>query len=77
MKNLLSLHEAIAIVLLNKPKRTASFDKIASEIEPRGLYKNRKGGVSLAEQVRLRSTLAGKRYAHLFEEIKPGYIRLT
>jgi len=37
MKNLLRLHEAIAIVRLKFPNRTASFEQIANEIENRML----------------------------------------
>jgi hypothetical protein len=75
-KNLLFLHEAIVIALINQPTRTASFDEIADFIEKRNLYLERKGNISLATQVMLRSTKSKGRYKHLFEEIGAGYIRL-
>jgi hypothetical protein len=75
-KNLLSLHEAIVVALINHPTRTASFDEIARFIEGRGLHQERKGNISLATQVMLRSTKAQRAYHHLFKEIGAGYIRL-
>lgn len=74
--NLLSLHEAIVVALINQPTRIASFEEIASFIKQRGLFPERKEGISLAEQVMLRSTKSKGRYKHLFEEIGAGYIRL-
>lgn len=75
-KNLLSLHEAIVIALINQPSRTASFEEIAKFIEERNLYPERKGNIPLATQVMLRSTKAKGAYLHLFEEIGAGFIRL-
>lgn len=75
-KNLLSLHEAIVIALINQPSRTASFEEIAAFIEQRNLYTNRKGNIPLATQVMLRSTKANGAYHHLFEETGAGFIRL-
>jgi hypothetical protein len=37
MKNLLALHEAVAVVLLKQPNKAASFQTIADEIERRNL----------------------------------------
>lgn len=76
MKNLLSLHEAIVLALIQHPTRTDSFDNIARFIEKRNLYPNRKGGIPLAKQVMLRSTKSQGGYHHLFEEIGAEYIRL-
>ena len=78
MKNTLSLHEAIVVALINLDKRTftASFDEIAAYIEERALFPERRAGITLAEQVRLRSTLSGKRYAYLFEIVGEEHIRL-
>jgi hypothetical protein len=39
MKNILKLHEAIVVVLLNCKGRTAAPDFIATIINKRGLYK--------------------------------------
>lgn len=76
-KNLLSLHEAVVVALINQPTRTASFEQIAAFIIDRNLYPNRDGGVSLEEQVMLRTTQSKGAYAHLFEEIGAGFIRLN
>lgn len=78
MKNLLALHEAIVIALINIDKKTvsASFDEIATFIERRNLFPDRKGGVDLATQVMLRSTKAKGAYHYLFEQIDDRTIRL-
>ena len=67
MKNLLSLHEAITIALINinKENFSASFEEIANYIEKRNLYPERKGNIDLATQVMLRSTKS-KRKIYLF-----------
>ena len=41
-KNLISLHEAIVIALINKPDRTATFEEIADFITERRLYPEEK-----------------------------------
>ncbi|HVA98354.1 MAG TPA: hypothetical protein VNG53_05625 [Bacteroidia bacterium] len=46
MKNLLTLHEAVAVVLLNKQNRTATFESIAEDIDKRNLFPERKGGIT-------------------------------
>lgn len=76
MKNLLFLHEAIVIALVNQPTRTANFDEIARFIEDRNLYPKKRGNISLAKQIMLRSTKSNGAYEHLFEEIGAGYISL-
>lgn len=75
-KNLLSLHEAIVVALINQPTRTATFQDIADFIEKRNLYTERKGNIPLATQVMLRSTKAKGAYRHLFEDMGAGYVRL-
>jgi hypothetical protein len=75
-KNLVSLHEAIAIALLNQPTRTASFQEIADFIEERDLCPNREGNIDLSKQVKLRYTKAKGAYNHLFEEVGNDSIRL-
>lgn len=75
-KNLLSLHEAIVLALISQPSRTASFEDIATFIEERNLYPERKGNIPLATQVMLRATKAKGAYHHLFEEIDDYTIRL-
>lgn len=78
MKNLLTLHEAIVIALINIDKEsfTATFEEIAEYIERRELYKDRKGGIDLAKQVMLRSTKSKGNYVYLFEQIKDNSIKL-
>lgn len=78
MKNLLTLHEAIVIALinLNKENFTATFDEIAAYIDNRGLYPERKGGIDLAKQVMLRSTKSKGNYSYLFEQIDTNSVKL-
>lgn len=76
MKNLITLHEAVVIVLLKKPNRTATFEAIAKEIERRKLYENRKGNILLSEQIRLRTAVKSSRYKDWFEFKKPDVLRL-
>ena len=78
MKNLLTLHEAIVIALINIDKKSfsATFDDIAAFIKKRKLFPERKGGVDLATQVMLRSTKASGAYHYLFEQVDGNAIRL-
>lgn len=78
MKNLLTLHEAIVVALINLSKEnfTATFDEIADYIEKRNLYPERKGGIDLAKQIMLRSTKSKENYSYLFEQIDTNSIKL-
>ena len=79
MANLLKLHEAIAVVLLDKPDRTASIEEISQEIADRGLYFQKSGDIAPPGQIRLRThpnTSAGKTYKHLFEFKEPDQVKL-
>jgi len=76
MKNLLKLHEAIAIALLSKESRSSTFDEIAKFITDRNLFPIRKGNISLSKQIMLRSTKSSQRYSHWFEQIDNSSIRL-
>ena len=78
MKNTLSLHEAIVIALINIDKKTfaATFDEIAAHIDKRGLYSERRGNITLAKQVMLRSTKAKGAYSYLFHQIDDQTIQL-
>ena len=76
MKNLITLHEAIALALLANENRTATFDEIADFIIKRDLFPNRKAGIDLADQVMLRSTKSKGQYAYLFEQISLDTIKL-
>jgi hypothetical protein len=77
-KNLLSLHEAIVIALINIDKKTfiASYKEIADYIEKNGLFPNREGNIDLEIHVMLRSTKSKKRYSYLFEPLGKDSIRL-
>lgn len=78
MKNLLSLHEAIIVALININKETftASFNEIATFIEKRNLYTERKGNIDLVKQVMLRSTKSKGRYSYLFSQIDDNKIKI-
>lgn len=76
MRNLLKLHEAVAVVLLSEPDRTATFQAIADEVERRNLFPERKGGITLAEQIKLRTSISSSKYKHWFEFTKPDKIKL-
>lgn len=78
MKNLLTLHEAIVIALINIDKEsfTATFEEIAKYIEKRNLYTERKSEIDLSKQIMLRSTKSKGQYLYLFEQIKENSIKL-
>lgn len=75
-KNLLSLHEAIVVALINQQNRTASFTQIAEFIDHRNLYPIREGNIHLSTQVMLRSTKVQGAYAHLFKQLDTNTIQL-
>ena len=77
MKNILKLHEAIAVVLLSTPKRTATFELIAKEINKRGLYFRKDGEPLPAYQVMMRSKLSKGRYAYLFQYLQNDKVKLV
>jgi hypothetical protein len=76
MKNLLRLHEAVAIVLLGKPDKTATLEEIAKEIRRRDLFPNRKGGIELSEQIRIRTSISSSRYKSWFLFTRPDILKL-
>lgn len=76
MKNPITLHEAVVIVLLKMPNRTATFAAIAKEIQRRKLFEKRKGNILLSEQIRLRTTLKSSRYKDWFVFTKPDVLGL-
>jgi hypothetical protein len=76
MKNLLTLHEAVVVILLNKQDRTATFESIAEDIEKRNLFPERKGGITLAEQIKIRTSIKSSKYKHWFDFTPPDTIRL-
>jgi hypothetical protein len=77
MKNLLTLHEAVVVVLLKMPNMTGTFEQIAEKIESRGLFTERKGGILLSKQIQLRTTLKSSRYKDWFEFKKPDTLALN
>ncbi len=79
MKAVLTLHEAIVVVLIGREDRTASIDEIVDEINKRGLYFQRAGTPTNSSKVGLRtkpSTKSGKFYSYLFEHIGLDKVRL-
>lgn len=77
MKNLLTLYEAIAKVLLTKENKAATYEEIASDIEKQNLYPNRKGNISLAKQIYLRTSIVSSKYKDTwFEVVDDNSIRL-
>lgn len=78
MKNQLSLHEAIVVALINIDKKTfsATFDEIATFIDKRELFQDRKAGCTMAEQVKLRATISNGNYHYLFHQIDEQTIQL-
>ena len=76
MKNLLTLHKAVAVILLNKQDRTATFESIAEDIDKRNLFPERKGGITLSTQVKIRTSIKSSKYKHWFDFTLPNIIRL-
>lgn len=76
MKNLLRLHEAVVVILLKEPNRTATFETIANKIDKRNLFPKRKKGITLAEQIKLRTSIASTKYKDLFQYTPPETISL-
>ena len=72
----LHLHEAIAVVLLSKANRTASFDEIAFEINARKLYTRNDMKPLPPYQVKMRVKLSGGRYSNLFHSTIPDIVTL-
>jgi hypothetical protein len=76
METKLTLHEAIAVVLIGRKGRLASFEYIAKEINKRSLYK-RKDSLPVPDyQIMQRTTLSSGQYHHFFEKIDNATIRL-
>jgi hypothetical protein len=76
MGNLLKLHEAIAVVLINKPNRAASEQEIADEINRRKLYIRKDRQLLPGYQVMQRTKLANGHYHHLFDYVSSNRIVL-
>lgn len=76
MDNILTLHEAIVVVLITKPNRKATTDEIADEINRRSLYKKRDGSDVEISQIKLRTKLSDGAYHHIFDFIEPNMVKL-
>ena len=76
MKNILKLHEAIAVVLLSCAQRKAGIDFIAGEINRRNLYTRKDGKPLPAYQVKQRVCLSKGRYRSLFAFDKGQVVQL-
>lgn len=70
----LTLHEAMVEVL--QAVDWLTFRELADQIESRGLYMKGNGGPAGSGQLRMRATLSGGRYAHLFQ-VDGDRIRLS
>ena len=71
MNNLIALHEAMVLALIKSPNRTASITDIASFIENRKLFVDRKGSIPLEKQIELRLLPSGN-HSDLFDASKKG-----
>ena len=76
MKNILKLHEAIAVVLLKCKERTATIEFIAEEINKRKLYERKDQNPLPTYQVMQRVKLSGGQYHYLFEFKKTNIVTL-
>lgn len=76
MKNILKLHEAIAVVLLSSPERISTCESIAKEINRRGLYQRKDKKPVPPYQVMMRTKLGKGRYGHLFRYHSDNSVKL-
>lgn len=77
MKNLLKLHEAIAVVLLGEHKRAATLERIAEVLNRRKLYVRADKKPVPAYQIMMRAKLSKGRYAHILTHHENGTVTLT
>lgn len=77
MNNVLKLHEAIAVVLLNEPRRTATTKRIAQVLNRRRLYTRADQQPVPAYQVMMRAKLNKGRYAHILTYNKNETVTLA
>jgi hypothetical protein len=67
-----TLHEAMVIVLSEKPGQTATSAELSDIIQARRLYTRKDSKPAKPQQVIARA----RKYPHLFEVVAPGVIRL-
>lgn len=77
MANILKLHEAISVVLLNCRGRKATIHFIADEINRRKLYSRKDNKPVPPYQIMMRSKLNKGRYAYLFRFVNPDLVVLS
>lgn len=68
----LFLHEAMAVVLLKRKKRTDTIEYVANKIKDRGLYTQRSGRAAPLSQIRRRA----RKYPQYFDWLPPDQVRL-
>lgn len=69
----LTLHEAMRLVLSERPERAATTTELSEEIERRGLYARKDGAATRAQQINARA----RKYPNLFELDSSGLVRLS
>jgi uncharacterized protein (DUF1778 family) len=67
-----TLHEAMQLVLSERPNLTATTSELSDEIERRGLYLRKDGATASAQQINARA----RKYPQLFEVTSVGSVRL-
>jgi antitoxin Phd len=68
-----TLHEAMQVVLSERPNQTATTSELSEEIERRGLYIRKDGAAARAQQINARA----RKYPHLFEIDDSGRVHLV
>src|SRR5690242_11899436 len=71
-RNQMTLHEAMRMILEERPDQTASFRDLSAEIARRGLYLRADGHPAPPTELSARAGV----YNHLFERVPPGQVRL-
>ncbi len=74
MKNILKLHEAIVLGLINCKDKKAAAVQIANEINRRKLYIRKEGQPVPSYQIMMRTKMSKGKYTHLFDVDKSDII---
>lgn len=75
-KNLLSLHEAIVVALINEKGRMAAYEKLTAAIIERGLYISEDNYEGLLQKVKDISSSEEEPFVSLFEIPHPDFVRM-
>jgi antitoxin Phd len=67
-----TLHDAMRLVLTERPEHEASTSDLSEEIERRSLYVRKDGAAARAQQINARA----RKYPNLFELDNSGMVRL-